>query len=80
MTSPTARTLGVALALLTGAWIAACDECETSRDCGTGEACVDGTCEEPSPWNPSTDSDTEDPAELHWIEITGGTYCARDVE
>ncbi|MBW2276589.1 MAG: SUMF1/EgtB/PvdO family nonheme iron enzyme, partial [Deltaproteobacteria bacterium] len=85
------KTLGYALVLTLGTWVAACDECETSRDCDTGEACIDGTCESAPPWNPSTDSDTDvdsdsdvdtdsdadtdDPYPLEWIEIPGGTFA-----
>jgi formylglycine-generating enzyme required for sulfatase activity len=78
--------LGPVLVLACAAWLAGCDECETSRDCGTGEACIDGTCEKAEPFDPGSDTDvdidsdsdadtdTEDPYPLEWIEIPGGSF------
>jgi len=59
MTSSPPIVAVVAFAVACGAWIAACDECETSRDCGTGEACIDGACQSPEPYDPGSDSDSD---------------------
>ena len=86
MVSSTPKPLGIALAIALGAWITACEECETSRDCGAGEACINGSCEAGEPFDPGSDSDTDadtdsdsdsdtdDPYALEWVEIPGGTY------
>ena len=49
--------LGPVLVLACAGWLAGCDECETSRDCGTGKVCIDGTCETPEPFDPGSDTD-----------------------
>jgi iron(II)-dependent oxidoreductase len=86
MVASTQKIIGIALAIALGAWSAACDECETSQDCGAGEACIDGACQASEPFNPASDSDTdadsdtgsdsdtEDPYALDWVEIEGGTF------
>jgi formylglycine-generating enzyme required for sulfatase activity len=87
MMSPISKAAIAILATAAACWLAACDECATSRDCDTGQVCIDGTCERPEPFNPSTDSDSDidtdsdtdsdsdaDPKEIDWVEIPGGSY------
>ena len=66
--------------------VVSCDECERSTDCDPGEVCLDGNCEQAEPFSmdadtdadtdSDTDSDTDvdDPFELTWVEIPGGSY------
>jgi iron(II)-dependent oxidoreductase len=77
----------LAIALAGALLLAACDECERSSDCPTGQVCMNGTCEGGSATfgsdgdtdadgdgDTDTDGDTDNPGAIVWVEIEGGSF------
>jgi formylglycine-generating enzyme required for sulfatase activity len=51
------RMLAIALVITCGSLLTACEDCSTSRDCDTGQVCIEGSCETPEPFDPDDDDD-----------------------